>query len=593
MPEDNVLRYLKYMFKAPDWKILILLSLFLSLLFGMFFDFHHGIPPVGALVAGLILIGLPAVFASFFTLSLVQLCARRAAITLNRSALLSLLNAVIIGIFVTLSYFIAMGTQSWGVLSGYTLALGFVFGFRLLILLAVVDNNVSRMAFPASLQTLFGAFLLLLYANHDLDLLSNYINLAIFSAIFAVCSSLYIKYIDAPMRKTFGVSGMDLLKSFIAHLSEDSAEMEEIFKKIGEPVDIPVTVIAFRNKEEIKSIFVIPSAHTGLTGKIGGGNLPSHLTNSFYSFVLVPHGMANHDFDLVSREETRKIEQAARDALSSLNFHSLSTPSFRFVEDNIKMLGQRFGDSVILVSTTAPIPSEDVEFALGVAAMTEARAEGARCTAIVDAHNCGARGTKEIKMGSKTSFDVLRCVKKATPELLKAKEGRIKIGIAHREISSKENGIGELGLRIAVIEVLNRRNAYILIDGNNMVIGLREEILDSLKREGLIEEAEVMTTDSHAVNKKEAYNYIGMKMGEGYEELINTIKEGVKEAIGDLEPVEVGADTRVAENVFVFGSHATIKLLSTANATIAMGGFLAVSVAVASIALSILAFLFV
>ncbi len=588
--EERVLQLTKYIFKAPDWKTLVLLSLLLSLLFGMFFDFHRGIlTPIGALAAGFVLIGIPAVFTSFFTLPLVRLHARRPAITLNRSALLSFLNTIIIGVFVILSYFISMLTQRWDVLSGYSLALGFVFGFRLLILLATVNNNVLRIAFPASLQTLFGAFLLLFYLNHELYLL-YYTNLAIFCVIFAIGSFLYIKYMDAPMKKTLGISGMDLLRTFIAHLNEGSTEMEEIFKKIGEPVDIPVTVIAFRNKEKLKTVFVIPSAHTGLTGKIGGGDLPFHLTNSFDSFVLVPHGMANHDFDLISKEETRKVEHAAGEALSSIRFQAFSTPSFRFVEGDVKMLGQRFGDSVMLVFTTAPIPSEDAEFALGITAMAEARAEGARCAAIIDAHNCGMIGTKGITLGSKLSFDILKCVKKATSELFKAREGRIKVGIAHKSGLSEDASIGELGIRVAVTELFNKRNAYILIDGNNMVKGLRERIINGLKAEGV--EAEVMTTDSHAMNKKEAYNYVGMKTKK-HDEIINTIKEAVKEAVSDLEPVEVGAGTGIAEHVFVFGSHTTAKLLSTANATIAMGGFLVVSVTVAAIALSILAFLLV
>jgi len=591
MQEERFLQLTKYIFKAPDWKTLVLFSLLLSLLFGMFFDFHHGIlTPIGALVAGFVLIGLPAVSASFFTLPLVRLYARSSAITLNRSALLSFLNTIIIGIFVILSYFVSMMTQRWDVLSGYSLALGFVFGFRLLILLATVNNNVLKIAFPASLQTLFGAFLLLLYLNHELNLVSFYMNLAIFCVIFAVGSFLYIKYMDAPMKKTLGVSGMDLLRTFIAHLSEGSTEMEEIFKKIGEPVDIPITVIAFRNEKKLKTVFVVPSAHTGLTGKIGGGDLPSHLTNCFDSFVLVPHGLANHDFDLISKEETRKVEHAAREALSSIKFQAFSTPSIRFVEGDVKMRGQRFGDSVMLVFTTAPKPSEDAEFALGITAMAEARAEGARDTAIIDAHSCGMIGTKGITLGSKLSFDILKCVKKTTAELFKAKEGRIKVGIAHKSGFPEDVSIGELGIRVVVTELFNRRNAYILIDGNNMVKGLRERIINSLNVEGI--EAEVMTTDTHAMNKKEVYNYVGMKTKK-HDEIINTIKEAVKEAISDLEPVEVGAGTGIAKNVFVFGSHTTAKLLSTANATVVMGGFLAVSVTVATIALSILAFLLV
>ncbi len=44
-----------------------------------------------------------------------------------------------------------------------------------------------------------------------------------------------------------------------------------------------------------------------------------------------------------------------------------------------------------------------------------------------------------------------------------------------------------------------QRFAYITIDGNNMIRGLREHILETAKRSGF-EDAEVMTTDTHMVN---------------------------------------------------------------------------------------------
>jgi uncharacterized membrane protein YvlD (DUF360 family) len=72
MSEENVLKPTKYIFKAPDWKILISFSLILPLLFGIFFDFYHSLL-IDALIVGFLLIGVQAVLA-FFTLPMTRFC---------------------------------------------------------------------------------------------------------------------------------------------------------------------------------------------------------------------------------------------------------------------------------------------------------------------------------------------------------------------------------------------------------------------------------------------------------------------------------------------------------------------------------------
>ena len=81
--------------------------------------------------------------------------------------------------------------------------------------------------------------------------------------------------------------------------------------------------------------------------------------------------------------------------------------------------------------------------------------------------------------------------------------------------------------------------AYVVIDGNNMVSGLREEILTSLKGLG-IEEGEVFTTDTHSVSAlilgKQGYHPIGEAMDK--RKLVDYIKQATLEATSKLEPVQ-------------------------------------------------------
>jgi putative membrane protein len=78
------------------------------------------------------------------------------------------------------------------------------------------------------------------------------------------------------------------------------------------------------------------------------------------------------------------------------------------VVGNTKILGQRFGDSVFMVSTQAPTSTEDIQFAVGFTAMAEARVAGARFGAIIDAHNCTEPFATAIEPGTRDSYNIIR-----------------------------------------------------------------------------------------------------------------------------------------------------------------------------------------
>jgi putative membrane protein len=146
------------------------------------------------------------------------------------------------------------------------------------------------------------------------------------------------------------------------------------------------------------------------------------------------------------------------------------------------------------------------------------------------------------------------------------------------------DGVGSLGIRVAVFEVDDQRTGYVLVDGNNMEPGLRDRIVDSLDT---LDEVEVMTTDTHIVNTVKAANQVGSALDSA--RLVSLVGELVAAAIDDLEPVEAGMATERA-TVTVFGNDRTETLASHANAMISMGGALAAAFTLAVTAVSALIF---
>jgi len=576
--EERTAELTKYIFKAPKWSYSLPFLLVFSIAIGIgTLKFGHGW--LWGARAGLILIGAPAVISAVLT----PPAALRfgGATTLNRSSLLALACTIIIGVFCSVSALFSILLDVSLTFDGYIMALGVIFAIRMLVLLGISNKSIWRTAPPASLQTLFGGAFLLFYTHNEI----YYVNLVIGCVIFTLACYLFIRYVDAPMKKSFGVSGLDFIKSFIAQTADGRSEMEDFFKRMGEAVDVPVTVLNFTTNGKSKATFVTTMVHPGPMGEIGGGNLPVRIANSLDGMVLVPHSTAYHDFNLVSATEIQKIISAAQKALAKVAYTEKGTRPIRVKNGDVTILGQRFGDSVLLTATQSPLPTEDVEFAVGLAAISEARVKGAKHAALIDAHNCATGKSRIITPGSRTSYEIIRAVSDTTERLLTMPEGDVRIGVSKRSGAySIEEGMGALGIRVVVVEALGQRTAYVLIDGNNMVAGLREAIISALPTD----EAEVMTTDTHVVNVASRKNYIGMKMD--HDELIKMIKEMTEEAIADLEPGQVGMNTEFAEDVIVFGSHRTAQIASTVNAIRAMGGALAISIVIVALVLAMLAF---
>jgi len=579
--EESTAGLMKYVFAAPRWKNTIPVTLALSLVVGAgVFNFGWR----ENLLAGLILIGIPAVLAAAFTHPLARLL--QGTMTVNRSALLAFVGAVIISVFCVVGALISFAIGWQLTISAYVMSLGVVFAFRMLVLMAITQKSFVRNLVPASLQTVFGALFLLLFG------VTGYVvNLVAISVVFTLGALVVIRYVDAPLRKPFGVSGMDFIRSYIAQTVEGAPGMEDFFKKIGESVEVPVTTLSFRTNERLKATFVVPAVHPGPVGEIGGGNLPVRIVNNLDDGgeIFVPHGTATHDFNLVSATESLKIVEAAARAVGNTQYTADASKSIRVQRGAIKLLAQRFGNSVLFVSTLSPESTEDIEYGLGLVASAEARTQGVQHAALIDAHNCTAPYASSMWAGTKNSFDLIDAIREASSRLMQLEplKSDIKLGIASRgPIFGRDEGMGDLGIQVALVEVAEQRTAYVLVDANNMVPNLREIIVSALK----VDEAEVMTTDNHVVNSYGGINLLGFKADNGI--LLKAIIELVDEAQANLEPVRAGMNTQQASGVSVFGSQKTAQLASTVNAIMAMGGALGISVIIAAFAISLLLVIF-
>jgi putative membrane protein len=131
---------------------------------------------------------------------------------------------------------------------------------------------------------------------------------------------------------------------------------------------------------------------------------------------------------------------------------------------------------------------------------------------------------------------------------------------------SLEDGMGPGGIHVLLIRTQEDTCAYITIDGNNMVSGLREEILQALK-DFSIDDGEIFTTDTHAVNAivmtARGYHPIGEVMD--HDILIRHIRENVKNALSNMEPASFGYRVGAVADVGVIGEDQIQKITLLAD----------------------------
>ncbi|QIB73289.1 DUF2070 family protein [Halogeometricum borinquense] len=623
----------RFIFRAPSWYTSLTFAILIAAMAGVgAFDSGESMQTWRGLFfigkdawEGIFFIGVPTVVAAVGTSGVDRYVG--GTLTPNRSSLLALVCEIIIVTIVTIAATISVftGLGQRFVFDALVVALASVFAFRLLVVMAVSRSSLLVAAIPASLQTLAAAVLLFIYsgtltflsdggpilnaylrpylvradrAPAELSAISpdHFVLLGVTCVIYALGVYTFIVVVDRPWRRSLGVSVLDFIRGFIGHLAEGSRELEEFFEQLGEEAIVPVTVLSFRSSAGEKARFILPMIHPGPMGEIGGGNFPERVASRSDGLAFPPHATAGHDFNLVTEREVDTILEAADAAHEQIEYGSEATQSIQVQSGEAKMLGQGFGDDAVLVSTYAPNFADDVEYAVGLSAATEARTAGIENVLLVDAHNSnnGLDGPDlgHITPGSKRSFDMITAAGLGGEALTSANRGDLSMGVAWDETEwVPREGIGPLGIRVAVTEVAGQTTAYVLIDGNNMEPGLRDDIVSDLTggENPLADVAEAMTTDTHIVNTVEADNQVGAAIDQG--EIRELIVELTREALADVEPVEAGMAVERAE-VTVFGNDRTETLASHANAVVAMGGAFAVSVTLAAMAVSILIFLF-
>ena len=454
-----------------------------------------------------------------------------------------------------------------------------IYGFNTLVFWATSKVRFTIAAGAGIIQPLLilAMYTLIMFITADTSFIGPIIlqitlKAIIAAIIFVLAIYAFIKIIASPFKKNLGIGVLDLLSLFIAHMNEGSNSLEGLFENMSEAIDTVVTFVSFKTQEGIKALFISPSVHPGPLGDLGGSNMPTILANKFDFFTMVAHGPSTHDFNPIAVSEIDKIENSVKKGLKHVEYSPNASKFVRYQAKKANIGVQFFNDGMVILSTFAPEAVDDIEFGVGLTMMAQSRSKcKVEDSIIVDCHNSFAPESGEVLPGNAEVFHLIEVIDKIDPNQSK---GTIKVGCWHDNMSTlnKQEGIGESGVKVMVIEVDGQKTAYVLFDSNNMEIGFRQEIIDAVSDLD-IDEIEVMTTDTHTVNTlSRGYNPVGIAKRD---EIIEYVKIGINEAIDDLEKVEVGTGTEKIENLNTFGPKNSTELISTISSVVAVSKIIA------------------
>ncbi|UCE16420.1 MAG: DUF2070 family protein [Candidatus Bathyarchaeota archaeon] len=396
---------------------------------------------------------------------------------------------------------------------------------------------------------------------------------AIFILIPVLAISLFTFLVNRVGKRNLGIDSLSLFKAFMANWTENlNAPLEVFLDRLGCERDVKLSMLAFRTTgEKIKAVMVVPALHSGPFRNVGSSLLPytiqDALENKLQCVISVPHGLAGHELDLSSQLQSERVVKKTLDSVDFSPFSSEATPLVRTSENGASASCQVFGDCALFTLTLSPETMEDLPQELAFTIDSEAKKRGLSSAIVIDAHNSvdGSFNLKEaLEPLRKTAFSSLG-------EALSCERVPFKIGtskIVPEEFGLKE-GMGLGGITILTIKVGGQTTAYVTIDGNNMISGLREEILSALREVG-IADGEVLTTDTHSVNgivlTERGYHPVGAAMDNA--KLISYVRQAAMNALGNLEFAEVSWRTETISDVKVIGEKqiGTLSLLAEKTA---------------------------
>ncbi|MFH1750613.1 MAG: DUF2070 family protein [Candidatus Micrarchaeota archaeon] len=541
---------------------------------------------------GFLIIGVPAILAGVFASSITR--REKFGARLRHFSFVSLISVVACSI----SYILALlFSQNINQLQTFVLlANSVIFGIWFVALF--VGLNYKWRAAPISLiQPALNISFLTIYKSFLIANLQDPFTLGlkfIISTAVLLLALASISYIiNAPARRNFGVSTLQVMALFFAQWTYGSKRLEEVLAEMGEGVETFYGTVLFRNSRtrRIKAAWLIPYVHFGPVGNLGGSEFPYLLSKPLHeelkADVGVFHAPVNHDFNPVYSSAHRRILDAYSKEIRNLKRgkfeRNLSISLLESHEGTARVLGITAGKGGFFALSNAPNSTEDVEFPIGMIFMDSLKSKGLQQVVLADMHNSKTDGDYMLP-GTPEFFEFYDLLGKFKAQ----KGGRFRFGSFADPLGDLgiSQGIGKMGMIASIFETGGRKSCIILLDANNVLPEFRREILLKISEKHRFDFIDVFTTDTHAVNTISGiHNPLGKYCDRN--KLVGRIENAVMGALKNMEPAEAAISIK-RMGIDVLGARRSPEVISTINSIVSIAKIFAPSILIISLLIAFL-----
>ena len=420
------------------------------------------------------------------------------------------------------------------------------------------------------------------------------------AALLVSAGVLFLRILDRHGERAVGVGAVRLFRGFILDwLCDVTTPLEEHLEEMAEETVASAVVISFAHDTVPHGVIVVSDIHPGPFRRIGSSNIPYEiqiaLERKTGALVMVPHGTSGHERDLASERQRVKFIAGILERTSFDGSSGNATTAIRRFSGSAQAICQAFDGTVMVILTCAPESMEDIPFDVGEEIRLKGKELGAEEVVVIDAHNSIGSLDEVPRLQPEQLTNLKLAAENAMRDALRSDSSEFRFGasrILPKGLGVRE-GLGPGGIAVSVVEVQNQKTAYVTLDGNNMAKGLREQVREAVMN--IVEEAEVLATDTHVVNgvslTERGYHPVG-EVG-SREDLVSSIHECTVEAVSRLEESRQSFRRIRVPGLLVIGEEKLRELSLLIDSSVTLFGRLVFLIYVPTILLAGLVFLLI
>ena len=293
------------------------------------------------------------------------------------------------------------------------------------------------------------------------------------------------------LKSTFSV-----LQAFLSAWTENKQEkMEDIFDSRSIEDTVRTRLLKFEREGDKQVFVVLPDIHPGPFNPIGGSNLPQKVFNFFENNALVLHSISDHSKNLPTTIEVNRYLDSLKKS-EIRNSGTECTLPVKTHSNDFSLTCVDFKSSVLMIISKDG-GMEDLPYTIRQKIEQFAKDLGYLDIMVADAHN--ALG---VKLTGEEEAALTELALKTLEKLKVQKYYSYKVGYSNSLTTGfKFTELGGAGIGVLNIHINTQDHLIGWSDSNNLVNGLRIQILRELKEAG-INMLEICSSDTHSSSGK-------------------------------------------------------------------------------------------